>query len=103
MTERPLCENCEIQMHFVLADIRGEKLQGWHCRECGLFLPIQTDTKVEIKLDKDTVLNGDNFRQLRVNKPVIYSIISKLKRASVYKDKIPDSIEQAIKYLKTLI
>jgi len=58
MANKHLCENCDIQMRFVLADIHGEKLQGWHCRECGLFLPIQTDTEVEIKLDKDTVLNA---------------------------------------------
>lgn len=58
MTNRHLCENCDISMRFVLADIHGEKLQGWYCRECGLFLPIQTDTEVEIKLDKDTILNA---------------------------------------------
>jgi hypothetical protein len=58
MTDRPKCENCDILMQFVLADIRGEKLQGWHCLGCGLFLPIQSDTEVEIKLDKDTILNA---------------------------------------------
>ena len=51
---------------------------------------------------KEIVLNGSNFRQLDVNKPVIYSIISQLKEASLYKDKIPDSIEQAIAYLKSI-
>jgi len=45
-------------MRFVLADIHGEKLQGWYCLGCGLFLPIQTDTEVEIELDKDTVLSA---------------------------------------------
>lgn len=51
---------------------------------------------------KENTLNGSKFRQLNVNKPVIYSIFSQLKEASLYKDKMPDSIEQAITYLKTI-
>ena len=58
MTDRPKCENCDVPMRFVLVDMHGEKLRGWHCKNCGLFLPIHTDTEVEIKLDKNTILNA---------------------------------------------
>ncbi len=45
-------------MRFVLADGHRTKLCGWYCKECGLFLHIQTGTEVEIELDKETVLKA---------------------------------------------
>jgi predicted oxidoreductase (fatty acid repression mutant protein) len=58
MTDRPKCENCDIPMRFVLADIHGEKFRGWYCQECGLFKPIDSDKEVEIKFDKENVLKA---------------------------------------------
>jgi ABC-type cobalamin/Fe3+-siderophores transport system ATPase subunit len=49
---------------------------------------------------RDEVLNGKNFQRLNINKPVMYSVFSKLKDENLFKDKVPASIDEAIKYLK---
>ncbi len=48
----------------------------------------------------EKVINGKNFQNLRLNKPVIYSIFSKLKKENLYNKNIPTSIPEAIKSLK---
>jgi len=53
--------------------------------------------------DKENVINGDNFKDLRLNKPVIYSIFSNLKNKSLFKGKIPTSISDVVNYLKSKI
>ena len=51
---------------------------------------------------KDNIINKDNFQNLIINKPVIYSIFNQLKKEKLYNDKIPTSILETIKYLKSL-
>jgi len=51
---------------------------------------------------KENVINKDNFQNLVINKPVIYSIFNQLKKEKLYNDKIPTSILATIKYLKSL-
>ena len=51
---------------------------------------------------KENVINNDNFQNLIINKPVIYSIFNQLKKEKLYNDKIPTSILATIKYLKSL-
>jgi len=51
---------------------------------------------------KENVINKDNFQNLVINKPVIYSIFNQLKKEKLYNDKIPTSIHATIKYLKSL-
>ncbi|MFX0140025.1 MAG: energy-coupling factor ABC transporter ATP-binding protein, partial [Candidatus Hodarchaeota archaeon] len=46
------------------------------------------------------IINGDNFQNLRLNKPVIYSIFSKLKKENLFNMDIPTSIPEAVKSLK---
>ena len=48
----------------------------------------------------EKVINGKNFQNLRLNKPVIYSIFNKLKKENLYNKNIPTSIPEAIKSLK---
>ncbi|MEE9377413.1 MAG: ABC transporter ATP-binding protein [Candidatus Lokiarchaeia archaeon] len=48
----------------------------------------------------EKVINGKEFQNLRLNKPVIYSIFNKLKKENLYNKNIPTSIPEAIKSLK---
>ena len=48
----------------------------------------------------EKVINGKKFQNLRLNKPVIYSIFNKLKKENLYNKNIPTSIPEAIKSLK---
>ena len=48
----------------------------------------------------EKVINGENFQNLRLNKPIIYSIFNKLKKENLYNKNIPTSIPEAIKSLK---
>jgi energy-coupling factor transporter ATP-binding protein EcfA2 len=49
---------------------------------------------------RDKVLNGENFKNLNINKPVIYSLFSQLKTQKFYNNDIPASIEDVINYFK---
>jgi len=49
---------------------------------------------------RDEVLNGENFQRLNINKPVIYSVFTKLKSENLYKDRVPASIDEAIMYFQ---
>jgi ribosomal protein S16 len=71
MTDRPKCENCDIPMRFVLTDVHGEKLRGWYCSACGLFKPIESDTEVEIKLDKETILKATTTTALFIDDEMV--------------------------------
>ena len=71
MADRPNCENCDIPMRFVLADVHETKLNGWHCGECGLFLPIESDSEVEIALDKETVLKATTTMALFIDDEMV--------------------------------
>ncbi|MHA1987643.1 MAG: energy-coupling factor ABC transporter ATP-binding protein [Promethearchaeota archaeon] len=48
----------------------------------------------------EKVLNGDNFQNLNLNKPVIYSIFMKLREENLFEGRIPHSIPDAINSLK---
>ncbi|MHA2393451.1 MAG: energy-coupling factor ABC transporter ATP-binding protein [Promethearchaeota archaeon] len=48
----------------------------------------------------ENVLNGINFQNLNLNKPVIYTIFDKLRKENLFSDKIPRSIPDAIDILK---
>ncbi len=50
---------------------------------------------------RDKVISGNNFRNLRLNKPVIYSIFSRLKEENLFNKKIPISITDAVKLLRS--
>ncbi len=50
---------------------------------------------------REKVINGKNFLNLRLNKPVIYSIFSKLKNDNLFNQKIPTSIPEAVKLLNS--
>ncbi len=49
---------------------------------------------------RDEVLNSENFQNLNINKPVIYSVYSKLKSKNLFKENIPASIDDAIRYFQ---
>lgn len=49
---------------------------------------------------REKVINGDNFQNLRLNKPVIYSIFDKLKKENMFNQNIPTSISEAVNSLK---
>ncbi len=51
---------------------------------------------------REKVVNGDIFRDLSINKPVVYSIFNQLKKEELYNDKIPVSIPEVIRYAKSL-
>ncbi len=51
--------------------------------------------------DKENVINGDKFKNLRLNKPIIYSIFSHLKQKNLFNSKIPTSISEVLDYLKS--
>jgi len=50
--------------------------------------------------DSGKVINGENFQNLDLNKPVIYSIFSELKKKKLFEENIPSSIPEALKILK---
>lgn len=50
--------------------------------------------------DNEKVINGENFQDLDLNKPVIYSIFSELKKEKLFEKNIPSSISEALKILK---
>lgn len=50
---------------------------------------------------REIVINGKNFDELRINKPAIYSIFKKLKKANLFNKEIPISVPEAVKVLKT--
>jgi len=52
---------------------------------------------------KNKVINGENFHDLPLNHPVIYSIFSKLKQQKIYNHKIPASIPEAVNKLINLM
>ncbi len=49
----------------------------------------------------ENVINGVNFQNLRLNKPIIYSIFKKLNKEKLFNKNIPTSIQEAVKSLKT--
>ena len=49
---------------------------------------------------KEKIINGKTFQDLNLNKPIIYSIFSQLKKENLFKEKIPASISEAINYLQ---
>jgi energy-coupling factor transporter ATP-binding protein EcfA2 len=51
---------------------------------------------------RDKVLNGTNFQNLKLNKPVIYTIFNRLKNENLYPGKIPASIPAVIDSMKKL-
>ena len=53
--------------------------------------------------DKDIIINGDDFKRLKINHPVIYSIFNDLQVEQSFSGKIPSSIQEAIKCLKNSI
>ena len=48
---------------------------------------------------KDSIINGDDFNELDINHPVIYSIFNELKKEKLISGNIPVSIPEAIMYL----
>jgi len=92
----------------LLQEIRGEKnitvLISEH--RLDLILPF-TDQLILMKngmviehASSEKVVNGKNFENMRLNKPIIYSIFNKLKIDNLYNKNIPISIPGAIKSLK---
>jgi len=51
---------------------------------------------------RDDVINGTNFQNLKLNKPVIYTIFNRLKNENLFPRKIPASIPAAIDSIKKL-
>lgn len=49
---------------------------------------------------REKVINSENFHNLKLNKPVIYSIFSTLKSENLYNKTIPASIPEAVRSLK---
>ncbi|MHA2182009.1 MAG: energy-coupling factor ABC transporter ATP-binding protein [Promethearchaeota archaeon] len=49
----------------------------------------------------DMVFNGENFQNLNLNKPVIYTIFMKLKEKNLFEGQIPTSILEAVNSLKS--
>lgn len=52
---------------------------------------------------KKKIINGKTFQDLNLNKPIIYSIFSQLKKENLFKEKIPASISEAIDYFQKKI
>ncbi|MHA2129919.1 MAG: energy-coupling factor ABC transporter ATP-binding protein [Promethearchaeota archaeon] len=50
----------------------------------------------------DDVINGMNFQNLNLNRPVIYTIFNRLKEENLFRGKIPLSIPAAINSIKNL-
>ncbi|MFX0029740.1 MAG: energy-coupling factor ABC transporter ATP-binding protein [Candidatus Hermodarchaeota archaeon] len=51
---------------------------------------------------RDKVLNGMSFQNLKLNKPVLYTIFNRLREENLFSDNIPASIPDAINYIKKL-
>jgi ABC-type cobalamin/Fe3+-siderophores transport system ATPase subunit len=51
---------------------------------------------------RDDVINGTYFQNLKLNKPVIYTIFNRLKNENLFPRKIPASIPAAIDSIKKL-
>ncbi len=51
----------------------------------------------------EMVINGENFQNLNLNKPIIYSIFMKLKEENLFEGKIPTSIPEAVNSLKSVL
>ncbi len=49
----------------------------------------------------EMVFNGDNFQNLNLNKPVIYTIFMKLIEENLFEGQIPTSIQEAVNSLKS--
>ncbi len=49
---------------------------------------------------REKVINGDNFQNLKLNKPIVYSIFNELKKEKIFRGNIPASIPEAIESLK---
>jgi energy-coupling factor transporter ATP-binding protein EcfA2 len=52
--------------------------------------------------NKLEIINSENFDKLNINKPIIYSIFTHLKKFNLFKNKIPTSIEESFLSLKNL-
>ena len=50
----------------------------------------------------EIVFNGENFQNLNLNKPVIYTIFKKLKEENLFEGKIPTSIPEVVQSLKNV-
>ena len=51
---------------------------------------------------RDKVVNGINFQNLKLNKPVIYTIFNRLREENLFTERIPASIPDAIDSIKKL-
>ncbi len=51
---------------------------------------------------KEHVLAGNNFQNIGLNHPVIYSLFNAIKHENLFQDKLPASIAEAITYLEGL-
>jgi len=51
---------------------------------------------------KDKIINGEKFKNLKINHPIIYSIFNDLSINKTFRGNIPSSIPEAINYLKDL-
>ncbi|MHA2281055.1 MAG: energy-coupling factor ABC transporter ATP-binding protein [Promethearchaeota archaeon] len=51
----------------------------------------------------EMVFNGENFQNLNLNKPVIYTIFMKLKEENLFEGQIPTSIPKAVNSLKSVL
>jgi energy-coupling factor transporter ATP-binding protein EcfA2 len=52
--------------------------------------------------DKDKIINGENFKNLEINRPIVYSMFNDLHKNKIIRGNIPASIPEAIKYLEDL-
>jgi len=52
---------------------------------------------------KEKIINGENFSNMNLNHPVIYSIFYQLKKEKLFNKKLPGSIPEAIELLKNLM
>lgn len=51
---------------------------------------------------RDNILNGQTFQNLKLNKPVLYTIFNRLREENLFSGKIPASIQDALDYIKKL-
>ncbi|MHA2038321.1 MAG: energy-coupling factor ABC transporter ATP-binding protein [Promethearchaeota archaeon] len=51
----------------------------------------------------EMVVNGDNFQNLNLNRPIIYSIFMKLKEENLFEGQIPTSIPEVVNFLKNVL
>ncbi|TFF88787.1 MAG: ABC transporter ATP-binding protein [Promethearchaeota archaeon] len=50
---------------------------------------------------KQTVLNGSNFKNIRINHPIIYNLFTELRQENLFQGNVPSSIPEAVKILKS--